>query len=105
MTVEEEAQHGRITAADILVGRSPFGILTVLGAKPIRRKLSRAGVHDFGHGGSVDLIKALPEGAETLTFQMTNDDLSKVEFSSRQLLPGERTEFPEALRVHVRKRH
>ena len=50
-------------------------------------------MHDFGYGGSVD--QALPEGAETLTRQMTNDDLSKIGFPSPQLLPGECAEFPE----------
>src|SRR5260370_38183905 len=51
-------------------------------------------------------MKALPEGAETLTFQMTNDELSKIGFPSRQLLPGECGEFLEVLRVHeLRKRH
>ena len=62
-------------------------------------------MHDFGHGGSVNLIKALPEGAQALTFEVTNDDLNKIGFANRQLHPGKCAESPEVLRVHeLRKR-
>ena len=31
-------------------------------------------MNDFGHGGSLDLIKALPDNAEMITFEVTDDN-------------------------------
>src|SRR6202041_1219418 len=90
----------RITAVPIFVGGPPVRILTVFGAKPIGRKLCRPRVNYFGHSRSLDLIESLPDGADTLTFQMTNDDLSEIGFPGWQFIPGERAEPLEVLGIH-----
>jgi len=50
------------------------GIFTVFGAKPNRRKLWRPQVNYFGHGRSLHFIETLPDGADTLTFQILPDN-------------------------------
>ncbi len=82
------------------VGGPPVGIFTVFSAKPIRRKLWRPRVNYFGHGRSLDFIETLPDGADTLTFQITNDDLSEIGFPGWQFLPDERAEPLEVLGIH-----
>jgi hypothetical protein len=64
-------------------------------------------VNDFGHGGSLDVIKALPDNAETITFEVTEDDFGEIGLSGWQLLlPGDRAELLEVIRIHeVVKRH
>jgi hypothetical protein len=46
----------------------------------------------LGHGCSLDFIATLPRDVGTLTFQITNDDLSQIGFPGWQFLPGERAE-------------
>src|SRR5271169_129862 len=87
-------------AVAVFVGRHPVGNLAVLGAKTVGEKLCRAGVNDFRHRGSLDLIKTLPDAADTFTFEMTNDDLSEIAFPGWQSLPGERAEPFEVLGIH-----
>ena len=64
-------------------------------------------MNDFGHGGSLDLIKALPDNAEMITFEVTDDNFGEIGLSGwKLLLPGDRAELPEVIRIHeVVKRH
>lgn len=43
-------------------------------------------MNDFGHGGSLNIIKALPDNAETITFEVTEDDFGEIGLSGWQLL-------------------
>jgi len=85
----------------MLVGRSPIGILAVLGVETVGEELGRARMHDLGHGGALQAIEALPDLTQPLPAEMSHDHGGKVSLPGGQLLVGQHGQFSQVGRVHV----
>src|SRR5207249_4141484 len=89
--VEKEPQRGRRPVVSILPARVPHGIAPILRMKKSRLKVIFFGVDHLGDGRALKFIEALPNGLNSVTFEIPHDEVDKVAFSGRQFLLCQRT--------------